>query len=64
MCIVILKDTFVLFIHNVYKRNRIIDMPLSILEILICGIKIKLKELTINEMVRNKYRLKKWFFRT
>lgn len=64
MCIVILKVTFVLFIHNVYKRNRIIDMPLSILEILICGIKIKLKELTINEMVGNKYRLKKWFFRT
>lgn len=64
MCIVILKVTFVLFIHNVYKRNRIIDMPLSILEILICGIKIKLNELTINEMVRNKHRLKKWFFGT
>lgn len=59
MCIVTLKVTFVLFIHNVYERNRIIDMPLSILEISICGIKIKLKELTINEMVRNKYRLKK-----
>lgn len=64
MCIVILKVTFVLFIHNVYKRNRIIDMPLNILEILICGIKIKLNELTINEMVRNKHRLKKWFFGT